>query len=70
MAADPKEWLAHSDLGMGYEGTGKFLEAASEFQTAVELSGGDQDAMAHLAHAYAAAGNRAQAQKISRSRCR
>jgi hypothetical protein len=36
---------------------GKRLESISEYQKAVELSGGDQDATAALAHAYAGAGD-------------
>jgi len=66
VVSNPTEWTAHASLGVGYEGTGKFLEAASEFQTAVEMSNGDQDATASLAHAYAVIGQKAQAQKILR----
>ncbi len=62
----PKEWVEHYDLGVGYEGTGKRLEAISEYQRAVEMSGGDQDALAALAHADASIGRRAEAEKILR----
>jgi TolB-like protein/DNA-binding winged helix-turn-helix (wHTH) protein/Flp pilus assembly protein TadD len=66
VALGPNEWLEHYYLGIGYEGTGKHLEAVSEYQKAVELSGGDHDASAALAHAYAGIGRRAETQKILR----
>jgi TolB-like protein/DNA-binding winged helix-turn-helix (wHTH) protein len=66
IASNPNEWFEHFFLGAGYEGTGKRLESISEYQKAVELSGGDQDATAALAHAYASVGRRAEAQKILR----
>jgi len=52
------------DLGVGYEGTGKLLEAISEYQKAIEISNGDHDATASLAHAFAVIGRRAEAEKI------
>jgi TolB-like protein/DNA-binding winged helix-turn-helix (wHTH) protein len=64
VASYPNEWLEHYYLAVGYEGTGKQLEAMSEYQKAVEMSEGDQDAMAALAHAYAMNGRRAEAEKI------
>ena len=64
--SNPGEWTGHSNLAVGYEGTGKLPEAVAEYQKAVELSGGDTDATASLAHAYAAIGMKAQAQKILR----
>ncbi len=64
VALNPNEWLEHFYLGIGYEGTGKQLESIAEYQKAVELSGGDQDATAALAHAYAGVGRRAETQKI------
>lgn len=66
VASNPKEWVEYYNLGVGYEGTGKLLEAISEYQKAVELSAGDQDATAALAHAYAVIGKRAEARKILR----
>jgi len=66
VASNPNEWVEHYNLGIGYEGTGKLSEAISEYQKAVELSNGDQDARASLAHAFAAIGNRADAEKILR----
>jgi tetratricopeptide (TPR) repeat protein len=61
---DPKDWSQHHTLGVGYEGTGKLLEAISEYQKAVELSAGDQDSTAALAHAFAVIGKKAEAEKI------
>jgi TolB-like protein/DNA-binding winged helix-turn-helix (wHTH) protein len=66
VALNPNEWLEHYYLGIGYEGTGKQLESIAEYQKAVELSGGDQDATAELAHAYAVVGRSAETRKILR----
>jgi TolB-like protein/DNA-binding winged helix-turn-helix (wHTH) protein/Tfp pilus assembly protein PilF len=66
MALNPNEWFEHFYLGVGYEGTGKRLESIAEYEKAVELSGGDQDARAALAHAYAGVGKRAEAEKTLR----
>lgn len=66
IASNPNEWVEHYNLAVGYEGTKKFLEAVFEYQKAVEISNGDQDATAALAHAYAVIGKRAEAQKILR----
>ena len=66
LALNPNEWFEHFYLGVGYEGTGKRLEAISEYQKAVELSGGDQDAVAALADAYAGIGRRAETRKVLR----
>lgn len=66
MALNPNAWFEHFYLGMGYEGTGKQQQAIAEYQKAVELSGGDQDAIAALAHAYAGLGRRAETQKMLR----
>jgi tetratricopeptide (TPR) repeat protein len=62
----PNEWVEHNYLGIGYEGTGKLLEAISEYQKAVELSDGSLNATAALAHAFAVIGRRAEAEKILR----
>lgn len=64
---DPKDWFQRYRLGIGYEGTGKLHEAISEYQKAVEMSGGDQDVLASLAHAYAAIGRQAEAETIFRN---
>jgi TolB-like protein/DNA-binding winged helix-turn-helix (wHTH) protein/Tfp pilus assembly protein PilF len=66
IALNPNEWLEHFYLAVGYEGTGKRLESISEYQKAVELSGGDQGATVALAHAYTGVGRRAETQKILR----
>jgi TolB-like protein/Tfp pilus assembly protein PilF len=63
---DSKDWFQHYSLGIGYEGTGKLQDAISEYQKAVELSAGNRDALASLAHAYAGIGRKAEAQKILR----
>jgi tetratricopeptide (TPR) repeat protein len=62
----PNEWVEHNYLGIGYEGTGKLLEAISEYEKAVELSDGSLNATAALAHAFAEIGRRAEAEKILR----
>jgi TolB-like protein/DNA-binding winged helix-turn-helix (wHTH) protein/Tfp pilus assembly protein PilF len=64
VAANANSWIAHYLLGVGYEGADQTMEAIPEYQKAVELSGGDQDPAAALAHAYATTGRRAQAKKI------
>jgi TolB-like protein/DNA-binding winged helix-turn-helix (wHTH) protein/Flp pilus assembly protein TadD len=64
VAENPNEWLAHHWLGVGYEGSGQTLQAIQEYQKAVELSQGDSDPTAQLAHAYAATGRKFEAQKI------
>jgi TolB-like protein/Tfp pilus assembly protein PilF len=64
VAQNSNSWLAHYRLAEGYEGSGQTLHAIPEYQKAVELSQGDQDAIAALAHAHAAIGRKAEAQKI------
>lgn len=66
IALNENEWLEHYNLGIGYEGTGKVLEAIAEYQKALKMSGGNQDVTASLAHAYAVIGRRPAAQKILR----
>jgi TolB-like protein/DNA-binding winged helix-turn-helix (wHTH) protein/Tfp pilus assembly protein PilF len=66
IASNPNEWFEHFYLGAGYEGTGKRLESIAEYQKAVELSGGDQDATVALAHAYAGVGRKAETRKMLR----
>jgi TolB-like protein/DNA-binding winged helix-turn-helix (wHTH) protein len=63
-ASHPNYWAAYFWLGVGYEGSGQTLEAVPEYKKAVEMSQGDSDATAALAHAYAATGRKAEAQKI------
>ena len=64
---DPKDWSEHYHLGIGYEGTGKLQEAISEYQKAVEMSGGDSRSVVELAHAFSAAGRKAESEKILRN---
>jgi TolB-like protein/DNA-binding winged helix-turn-helix (wHTH) protein/Flp pilus assembly protein TadD len=64
VTSDPNDWVAHYWLGVGYEGSDQLRQAIPEYQKAIELSQGDEDAAAALAHAYAAAGRKAEAQKI------
>jgi len=64
VASNPTEWTEHYNLAVGYLGTGKLLEAIFEYQKAVEISDGNPDAVASLAHVYALIGRRAQAEKI------
>jgi tetratricopeptide (TPR) repeat protein len=64
LASDPNSLDIHTNLGIAYEGIGKFPEAIAEYQKAVELSNGDLKAVASLGHAYAAMGRRAEAEKI------
>ena len=64
VALIPDGWTGHYFLGVSYEGSGRKLDAIPEYQKAVELSQGDSDPTAALAHAYAATGRKAEAQKI------
>jgi tetratricopeptide (TPR) repeat protein len=64
--AHPNWWIDRYLLGVGYEGSGRTQEAIPEYQKAAELSQGDQDPVASLAHAFATTGRRAEAQKILR----
>jgi TolB-like protein/Flp pilus assembly protein TadD len=63
---DPKDGYEHYNLGAGYEGTGKLQEAISEYQKAIEMSGGSPRPAVALAHAYAAVGRKAEATQILR----
>jgi len=62
---DPKDWMQHYFLAVGYEGTGAPHDAIPEYQKALEMSGEDQAAIG-LAHAYSAAGKKSEAEKILR----
>jgi TolB-like protein/DNA-binding winged helix-turn-helix (wHTH) protein/Tfp pilus assembly protein PilF len=66
LLVDPKVWFQHYYLGVGYEGTGNLQEAVSEYQKAIEMSDGAQGPAVALAHAYSAAGKKAEAEKILR----
>lgn len=66
VAGYPNGWQSHYFLAVGYEGSGRSAQAIPEYQRAVELSEGDTDAKAGLAHAYSATGRRNEAEKILR----
>jgi len=63
-ASRPNWWGAHYWLGVGYEGSGRTREAIPEYQKAVEISQGDSDPTAALAHAYATTGRKSEVLKI------
>jgi tetratricopeptide (TPR) repeat protein len=65
-ASNAGAWLSHYFLGFAYEGLNQQTEAIPEYRKAIELSDGDQDPTAALAHAYASTGRRAEAEKILR----
>jgi TolB-like protein/DNA-binding winged helix-turn-helix (wHTH) protein/Tfp pilus assembly protein PilF len=66
LATNPNIWSGHYFLAVGYDGSGQPTEAIPEYKKAVELSQGNTDALAGLAHAYATAGERSEAAKILR----
>jgi len=66
VALNPDDWPGHYFLAVGYDGLGQGLNALPEYQKAVELSHGDTDTIAGLAHAYIAIGKRTEAEKILR----
>jgi TolB-like protein/Tfp pilus assembly protein PilF len=61
---DPSFAVAHGYLGQGYLEKKQFAEAISEFRTFVSLSPGNASRRAELAHAYALAGKKAEADEI------
>jgi TolB-like protein/DNA-binding winged helix-turn-helix (wHTH) protein/Tfp pilus assembly protein PilF len=60
----PDFWVSHYFLGVGYEGSGQLPAAIAEYKKAAEMSQGDTDPTAQLAHGYAVAGQRAEAEQI------
>jgi TolB-like protein/DNA-binding winged helix-turn-helix (wHTH) protein/Flp pilus assembly protein TadD len=64
VASDPAGWMEHYFLGVGYESLGKRAEAIPEYQKAIKISGGDQDATAALAHVYAVLGRSSDAERV------
>jgi DNA-binding winged helix-turn-helix (wHTH) protein/TolB-like protein/Tfp pilus assembly protein PilF len=60
---DPNFFPAHRYLGLAYEQKAMYPEAISEFEKGVKLSGSPL-MVAHLGHAYAASGNKAQARRV------
>jgi TolB-like protein/DNA-binding winged helix-turn-helix (wHTH) protein/Flp pilus assembly protein TadD len=65
--SDPNEWLEHYFLGVGYEGSGRRAEAIPEYQKAIQISDGDPDPTAALAHAYAVIGRTTEAEQMLRA---
>jgi TolB-like protein/DNA-binding winged helix-turn-helix (wHTH) protein/Tfp pilus assembly protein PilF len=62
---DPDFMVAHAVLGLAREQQGQTDAAVDEFQKTLELSGGRPPAyLDYLAHAYAAAGKRAEAEQV------
>jgi tetratricopeptide (TPR) repeat protein len=62
---EPEDAFLHYLLGVGFEATGKLPEAISEYQKTMKTWNGPSVAVA-LAHAYSAAGRKAEASKILR----
>jgi tetratricopeptide (TPR) repeat protein len=62
---DENFWPAHFFLGIALEEKPDFVQAVSELQTAVKLSGGSTQSIAALAHAYAVSGNTSEALAIA-----
>jgi serine/threonine-protein kinase len=63
---DPKLSWSHLWIGQAYVQKGMFKEAIDEINQAVQMSGGDIRTRATLAHAYAVAGQRAEALQVLR----
>ncbi len=64
VSSNALDWVGHYFIAVGHDGLGQPFDAIPEYQKAVELSQGDTDATVGLAHAYAAAGRRREAEKI------
>jgi Tfp pilus assembly protein PilF len=62
--ANPNQWWAHMVLGWAYEEKSMFKEAFEQFQKANSIWGDPALATTSLAHAYAASGHTAEAQKL------
>jgi serine/threonine-protein kinase len=60
----PTFWFNPCFLGRAYEQVGKMPEAIAEFKRALELDNDNTEIWSGLGHAYAAAGNKAEAQKV------
>jgi len=64
LEVDPKFWLAYWDLG-GYKlALGRYAEAVSDLQKAVQFSRGSTGALGVLGYAYGVTGDRAKAQQV------
>jgi len=62
---DPNSFPARRYRGLAYEQKGMYREAIAEFQKGLQISGSPL-MLALLGHAYAASGNRGEAQKVLR----
>jgi len=62
--SNPNFIMAHTVLGMAYDGKGMTEPAVAEFEKALELSNQNLTLKSFLAYGYARAGNRAGAEKI------
>jgi Flp pilus assembly protein TadD len=56
VALNPDNWSAHDFVAVALEDLYQPLEAIPEYQKAIKLSQSDTDAIAALAHVYAATG--------------
>jgi serine/threonine-protein kinase len=61
---DPSFHVTHWMLAMVYEQVGRYEEAITESQKALNLPGGAPSALGVLGHAYALAGKRVEARKV------
>jgi tetratricopeptide (TPR) repeat protein len=64
---DPNFAIAHYELGQAFEQKQMLNQAISEFQKAIELSGGNEVFEANLAYAYATSGRKEEAMKMVRT---
>jgi len=64
LGADPNEWWAHVVLGWAYEEKSMYPEAIDHFQKANSIWSDTALPATSLAHAYAASGHTAEAQKL------
>jgi len=64
VTVNPDAWPGRYFLAIGYDGLGRGSDAVPEYQKAVELSHGDTDTVAGLAHGYITIGKRGEAEKI------
>jgi eukaryotic-like serine/threonine-protein kinase len=61
---DPNFWFDHCFLGRAYEAKGMLPEAIAEFKSALTIDNDNTEIWSGLGHAYALAGNKAEAQKV------
>jgi adenylate cyclase len=64
LESDPNFFMLHQGLGAAFEQMGRHQEAIAEFQKAVSLPGNAPRSKASLAHAFAVAGMKSEAEKI------